>query len=71
MLIDRFPQLLKLTQAEQLQLAEELEQQALAGLSPSQEDELETIVQERWKSYTSDPSSGVSLDTVRARLKGK
>ena len=71
MILDRFPELLALSETEKLQLAEELYGEALKELPHLSDDEIHAELERSADEYRRDPTSVSDWQTVKARILGR
>lgn len=68
MILERFPALLALCEAEKLQLAEELYGAALDELPHLTDDEIQAKLERSTEEYRRDPASASSWPQLKARV---
>ena len=68
MILERFPALLALSEAEKLQLAEELYGTALKDLPHLTDDEIQAELERSIDEYRSDPSTASDWQQVKERV---
>ena len=68
MILDRFPELLALSETEKLQLAEELYGTVLKKLPHLSEDEIHAELEQSVEEYRRDPATASDWQQVKARI---
>jgi putative addiction module component (TIGR02574 family) len=68
MIAERFPELLRLSSGEKLQLAEELYSTVFAGKARLTDEEIYAELNQSLTEYHADPNSGSTWEEVKARI---
>lgn len=67
-MLERFPQIQKLSEAEKLLLAQELYAEAFPPQTPEEEAATIALLEKRWADYVAGKDTAAPWEEVRARL---